>query len=466
MGSVKYTGILLLFFFSGCSLEPPYHPPCVETPVQWKNAPLVEEPAPCAGCWWELFDDPTLDSLENLALENNPSLMAAIERLEQAKDLAKIIRSKLLPQLNLTPFYSNQGVLTRLFGPNYHPSPFLIREHQLQYLLPLSLNYELDIFGKIRSEYKSAKLFAQSTAEAVEEAKLLLTADLASAYFGLRLQDALIDLFSATLATRRKAFEINLSRYEGQVDNAHPLWLSQIDLSNVEAQYEDAVRLRLLYENQIAVLVGLSPSLFHVDHNPLVALPPVVPPGVPSEVLLRRPDIAEEERIIASIHARLGIAYASFFPSVTLRANVGFLSPISGDFLKGVSRWWDVATQITQLVFDAGAASYGVDLTWAEYREMVDRYQQRVLIAFQEVEDSLSNLQRLSSEMESIHHAVEAAAAAYAISMDRYLEGADFYLPVAEDERTLLDSERAYRTLLGLSYFNTVQLIKAMGGGW
>lgn len=416
--------------------------------------------------WWDVFQDPVLTGFVEAAIENNQDLIAAHERVEQARDVAKIVRSKLFPQIDFSPAYSNQIMLTQLYGPGLPHYPFVDREHQMNYALPFTLSYELDIWGKIRSRYKSAKLTAEAREAAYKTALLIVTTDLANAYFQLRTLDAQIELYEALIETRKKVLEINQSRYSGELINFSDVTLSDQDLNNIESLYFEVRQKRNLFENVIAVLLGVTPSEFTIEHMPITDMPPVIPAGMPSEALLRRPDIAERERTMEAFHATLGVAYAAYFPEVDVVAGLGLISPLAKYFLHGLSRWWMIGTNITEVVFDAQARHYNVEFTWAQYRESVASYRQAVLNAFQDVENALSNLEWIGKQMESIDNSVRASMEDYEISSDRYTYGVVSYLPVMDKALTELENERVYIALLGLRYTNTIQLIKALGGGW
>jgi|694.fasta_scaffold05726_20 multidrug efflux system outer membrane protein len=448
----------------GCQLEPPYDPIEVETPLKWKyqEKDITTPPLICMD-WWEIFKDPILHELEQEAIARNPDLQAAMERVSEARNIVGIVRADLYPHINLDPYHYNRGVLIEQYSVTGN---HFLRAHQRDYAIPLLFKYEVDLWDQYWNEYKSAYLNAEAQAWNYETSLLILTTDLASAYFQMRIQDTLIDLLKATLATRHKTLSINQARFKTRVGNFSPVALSELDLHQVEALYENAMRARRLFENQIAILIGQPPAEFSLAHAPIYDSPPEIPSGLPSDIIKKRPDIREQEMIMASIHAQIGVAYASYFPSIELIASAGFISPNFRDFLTLWSRLWMYGVNVTQYIFDAGARFYRVELTWAQYRETVAIYKKRVLDAFGEVENALSNLQQLSKEREAIKKAIDAAKKAYIIDLHRYLKETESYLAVADDERQVLDNQRLYVELLGLSYINTVQLIKALGGGW
>jgi multidrug efflux system outer membrane protein len=330
------------------------------------------------------------------------------------------------------------------------------------------MNFVVDLWGQIRNEYKAAKLSMEAQKEALQAALLVLTAEVANAYFQIRIQDTQIDLLREIMDTRRNALDIQSSRFQGEVINYTDVAAARQALDAFEAQYDAAKMLRTLYENQIAVLIGSIPSEFTLEKNslPIQAQPPRVPAGLPSEMLLRRPDLAQQERMMASYHALIGVAYASYFPALFLTADFGFRSPDWSHFLKESSKFWRIGADVSQFIFDAGKRKYQVELSWAEFRESADIYRQKVLIAFQEVEDSLSNLEWIAKGMESLKDAIAAAKTNYTIAADRYQLGVINYLDVTDTKLRELENQSAYLMLLGQQYGNTVQLIKALGGGW
>lgn len=460
---MKWKIVLLGFLFlSGCQVGPKYHPPEVPVANSWKNQQTITA-LPQVEHWWEVFQDLKLSSLIDRAISNNPTLAAASQRVEQARDFAKVAKSRLFPQLNFDPSASNTPLRVNSFGSTSNPPPVLIKDHIDEYVLPLTLLYEFDFWGKWRSQHKAALFRSEAEAAGYQTALLLLTTDLANAYFQLRIQDAQIELLRDILSTRNTALNIQQSRYDIQLINYSDVAIYQADYSTVESEYYDALKKRALFENQIAVLIGISPSEFKLDSMPLKKIPPQIPATVPAEVLLRRPDLAEQERMMAAIHAEINVAYASYFPSVDLTGALAFLSY---DFVKTLKNTWSIGSNLVQILFDAGGRSSNVKMVTARFNEALATYQEKILSAFQEVEDSLSSLDWIEKEMESTENAIDATKIVYQIALDQYEFGIASYLGATNNERIILDNQRFYLHLLSQDYLYTIHLIKAIGGGW
>ena len=454
--------IIVGLIISGCQVGPKYHQPEVSVVNAWKNTQATDA-LPHVECWWEIFQDQNLTNLIEQAIQNNPSLLAASERVELARDFAKVSKSRLFPQLNFDPAASNTLQRSHSIGSTASPPPTLIQNHIDEYLLPLTLLYEFDFWGKWRNQYRSALFKAEAEMEGYRTSILLLTTDLANAYFQLRIEDAQIELFKQILSTRKTALDIQQSRFDAKLINYTDVTTYQTDYSIVESEYYDALKNRALFENQIAVLLGVSPSTFKLDPTPLKELPPEIPAGVPAKILLRRPDLAEEERKMAAIHAEINVAYASYFPSIDLSGVLNFLS---NDFHKTSTFLWSIGSNLTEILFDAGGRSSNIEAFTAKFHAAAATYQDKVITAFQEVEDSLASLHWIANEMKAIDTSLSAAQIAFQIALDRYQFGLSSYLGAANHERTALNQEMAYLRLLKARYLHTVHLIKAIGGGW
>lgn len=475
--------LIIFGFIVSCSVGPSYTPPSIEVPSEWKNQNdekcakndvCSDEELTYLDDWWQVFDDDKLNELENFAVENNRDLFVAFERIQESRALMGIAASNFYPQINLNPLYTNTGELIK----NY-PNPATVaaagntvklgtpfRVHELYYYLPLNLSYEVDLWGKIKDQYDSAKYNWLAQQKDYESIMLTLTSNLASAYFQLRAADKQIDLLSKVLQTRQKAYGINQDRYSEQIVFYADVTLAAEEVDSVLVQYNEIMRQRHVLENQIAVLIGVPAPDFCLEHMPLEGLPPCIPEGIPSEILLRRPDIAEAELRTRASHALVKEAYTEFFPSLTLTATGGFESPIFKDFLRWISRYWMEGVQVNQVVFDGFRTPYNLKLQMARFQEAGGDYQEQVLIAFQEVEDSLTNLGFYAKEFDSAVATAEWAQKSFQLYSDRYTLGVINYIDVVNTERDLLNFQITVNALQGYRYLATIQLIKALGGGW
>lgn len=455
--------LLFILLLMGCHVGPRYTPPIVPVPEMWKNGENNLY-TPCSvdlENWWQIFDEPPLDQLEKQAIENNRDMHIAYERVLQAKALAGVAGAKIYPQVNLEPSYLNREILWMLFDPVR-----VIREHRRRNELPIVMNFEVDLWGKLRDAYEAAISNVEAESEAFRALWLMLTTDVAESYFQLKTLDKEIELLAATVESRKKAYELQKSRFRGKIINYIDVSRAELEYANTKAEYFSLLKERDLEENKLAILLGLAASDFKVQPSSLAGLPPEIPLNLPSQVLLQRPDLAAAERTMAANHALIGVAYASFFPSLSLTGALGYSSPELKDFLRWKSRLIMLGGNALQVIFDAGLLRSNLQLAISEFREAYQAYQQLVLEAFQEVEDALAILENLHSEYENVEEAVHAAKNTYRIALIRYEKGVTFYLDVVDSERQTLLAESNLIDLLGQRYAATIQLIRAMGGTW
>lgn len=489
----------ILFLAAACSVGPSYKPASVETPSAWKNHQSKEceeeikraENWTYLDYWWQVFDDKKLEELELWAIQNNRNLFVAYERIQEARALMGIAAADFYPQVTLNPFSSNTVDLIKNYrnirnssSPcsgasdagntatnsllntlnNINKDPF--RVHEMLYALPVNASYEVDLWGKIRDQYDSATYQWLAEEKDYEAVMLSLTTYLATVYYQLRVADAQLDLLLNVLKTRRKAFEINRDRYEEEIVFYADVTLAGEEVNEVIRQYDEIRRQRDVLEDQMAVLIGVPASEFCLEHLPLQGKPPCIPAGIPSEVLLRRPDVAEAEYQMKSDHALVKKAYTQFFPSLILTAAIGFESPLLRDFLSWISRYWMDQVQVNQLIFDGGKTYSNLKLQVARFQEASGSYQQQVLVAFQEVEDALANLDSYAKQYEVVLATTKWAQKTYQLYSDRYLLGVIYYIDVANSERDLLNYQITLNALQGSQYLATIQFIKALGGGF
>ena len=472
MRGCRYLLLLFIIVISSCRVGPRYHPPCIKAPDEWKGPQSKEVETPHFTIWWEVFHDDTLNELQQLAIRNNPNLYVALQNVFYARAQADVEAANLYPQLNFNPSFVDFESLFQIYLPNALSLPSLpktvppYRVHQMQYQFPLNMSYEVDLWGKLRDQYDAASFNAQAEAQAYCTTLLTLTTDLASAYFQLRSLDAQMDLLKANIATRKKNLDLTQTRFKWGLINYLDVTQAEVDLADVEASYEEIVRLRGVQEDQLAVLTGQIASNFTVEHLPLEGAPPEIPAGIPSTILFQRPDIAEAEREMASQHALINAAYASFFPSLSLTGALGFLSPDIKQFFMWLSRYWALGANASQVAFDGGRDYATLQGTYAKFYQANGAYQQQIITAFKEVEDALISIEQQSRQSEKLFAAVRSSKQAVALSTHRYIKGVAIYLEVVENERLELEAEVKWVSLQGDRFVSTIQLIKALGGSW
>jgi NodT family efflux transporter outer membrane factor (OMF) lipoprotein len=455
-------GFLLI---GGCSVGPKYSNPTTQIPpaykenANWKTAQPSDQAQ--KGNWWEIFQDPQLNALEEKVNVSNQSLRAAVDRYQEARDVLRQTRSSLFPLVNagVTASQNRQSQNKALFGGT---SPV----NYSDLVLSGDVSYEADVWGSVRRSVQSSRTLAQASAADLETIRLSLHAELALDYLTLRGLDAQKQLFDTNVDAFDKALQLTESRFQGGVASREDVDLAATQLEQTRAEDIDITSSRDQFEHAVAVLIGQPASSFSLDPAPSPAIPPVPPPGLPSELLERRPDIAEAERRVASANEQVGIARAAYFPTITLGLVAGFESGKFPNWVTGPSALWSIGASAAETVFDAGRRRAVSDQAIATYDEMVADYQQTVLTSFQEVEDSLSDLRVLEEEAKTQDAAVAAANRALDQSTNRYKGGLDTYLTVITAQSAALANERTAVSLLTRRLTSTVLLVKALGGGW
>lgn len=470
--------VLLLAFTAACTVGPRYSRPAVPTPAPdvWKTQPPWEQAAPKdsipKGAWWQIFHDPVLDAYEQQLLQANQSLEAAHDRLTQARSLARVATADMFPQLSADPSaYRERGSANRPLngaGPtvvNGVTQP--VRPYtQNVYVIPFSLNYEVDLFGRVRHNVEAANASLQSTAADLQNVQLVLTAELAADYFSLRELDAEFEVVQESVGYQRKGLDLVNNRHEGGVASGLEVAQQAALLDSTLSQLALVKQSRAQYEHAIAVLVGQSASNLNVPVEPLRATPPPIPLGVPSDMLERRPDISTAERMMAYENAEVGIARSAFYPHITLSGSGGWQSVELGPLLNAPSLFWSLGADALQPILQGGRNRANLAAARAAYDQSLANYRQAVLTAFQQAEDGISNLSTLAQALSTQAAAVEDARRALAIANNRYIGGVTTYLDVITAQTTLLSSQRLETQLLGQQMVSAVYLVKALGGGW
>jgi NodT family efflux transporter outer membrane factor (OMF) lipoprotein len=454
-----------LFLIGGCSVGPKYTRPVPEIPPSYKEAGNWKLAEPSAearkGNWWEIFQDAQLNTLEEKLTVSNQTLRAAQDQFLEARAALRISRSEKYPFVTANvPISRERQSSNRPLRGTISPSNFS------DFVLSGDASYEADVWGRVRHVVESSRAQAQASAADLETVRLSLHAELALDYFTLRGLDAQKQLFDSNVDAFQKAVDLTQNRFQGGVASVEDVELAKTQLEQTRAQDIDITSARDQFEHAIAVLIGQPASTFNLSAAPMPVTPSVGPPGVPSELLERRPDIASAERSVASANAQVGIARAGYFPTIMLGLTGGFESGQFPSWLTGPSGLWSVGVSAAETVFDAGRRRAISDQAKAEYDKTVADYQQTVLTSFQEVEDSLSDLRVLEEEAKTQDAAVAAANRALEQATNRYKGGLDTYLTVITAQSALLANQRTAVTLLTRRMTSTVLLVKALGGGW
>ncbi len=461
----------------GCMVGPKYTKPSV--PV----APTFKEAGPTSfkemdgwktaqpsdqelrGSWWELFHDQQLNTLETEVDSANQNLKEAAAHFAAARAAIRVSRSSRAPSLSVGP---TVGALRDSANQPYFNAS-AANAGVGNFVLPLDLNYEVDLWGRVRRTVTSSIELAQASAADVETARLSLHAELAVDYFNLRSADAQLRLLGETVKAYQDALQLTRDRYDLGAAPESDVTQARTQLMSAQASMTEITMQRAEYEHAIAVLVGKPPAELTLAATPLTLHPPelpAVPGALPSQLLERRPDIASEERRMAAANEQIGIAQAAFYPTLSLSAAVGFAGTSPLNWLSWPSRLWAVGPALSQALFDHGLRKGNSEIAQANYDATVAAYRQSALTAFQQVEDNLAALRELESEAGQQHQATESAEQSLALFQTRYEGGVDTYLQVITWQTAALENERNDIDLMRRRLEADVLLIKALGGGW
>jgi outer membrane protein, multidrug efflux system len=454
---------------AACSFAPHYSKPTPPTPptAQYQEGGDWQPSAPAdsqnRGDWWTVFQDPTLDALENRVTAANQDIKAAFARLQQARAETRIQRSALFPTLTAGPSATRSQ--TSVNSPLYSPARPAVSN---DFVLEADLSYEIDVWGRIRNSVASARASEQASAADLATLDLSTHAELASDFFTLCGQDTEQALLDQTVADYARAVQLTRVLFEGGAAARADLDQAEAQLQTARTQASDIRLRRAQTEHAIAVLVGESPSTFHLDSRQLRldVAPPAIDPGLPSVLLERRPDVAAAERRTAAANADIGVARAAYFPVFSLPGAGGFESSSSSNWLSAPSRFWSIGPSAVLTVFDAGRHRAQSAQAHARYDEQVATYRETVLTAYQEVEDNLAALRDLDAEAGSQAAAVAATASALKQAQFQYQGGLVTYLQVVVTENAALSAQLSAADIQIRRMSATVLLIKALGGGW
>ncbi len=412
------------------------------------------------GSWWEIFNEPELNSFVSQVNISNQTVAAAEAQFRQARSLVQQARANFFPTVTVGVGITNSSVSTDI-ARSRNP-----RFSSTLYSMPVNVSWEIDVWGRIRRLVESSQAGAQASAADLETAQLSAQAELAQDYFQLRAVDAQRRVLDENVAAFQKSLELTNNRYTSGVASRADVLLAETLLKTTQAQAVDVGVQRAQFEHAIAILIGRTPAEFSVSVMPLSTQPPPIPMGLSSELLERRPDIAAAERRVAAANAQIGVVEAAYYPTVSLASTSGFQGSDFSKWISLPSRFWAVGPNITQTVFDGGLRQGQTEEARAFYDQNVALYRETVLTGFQEVEDNIAALRILEAEAQIQDEAVKAAQQTVAVVTNQYKAGITSYLDVITAQTAALNNERTAITILGNRLNASVLLIKALGGGW
>jgi NodT family efflux transporter outer membrane factor (OMF) lipoprotein len=465
---MKFMPVLLTLSLAACSVGPNYHRPTAPVTPRfkelegWKPAePFAETPK---GAWWSVFDDPVLDGLERQVAVTNQNVKQAEAAYRQAVALVRESQAAWFPTLGVTT-----GV-TRKAASAPSTSATLNRSATgttvTQYNVGANASWDLDVWGRIRRQVESQQAAAQVSAADLANAQLSAQSTLAGDYFDLRGADSLIGLLTETVDAYRRALQITRNQYAAGTASRGDVVTAEAQLKTVQAQLVGAGVQRAQYEHAIAVLAGHSPAELTLPTGVLATHVPVVPVGLPSALLERRPDIAAAERTLAEQNAQIGVATAAFYPDISLSAAIGFTGNPLSSLIETANRTWSLGATASETLLDGGERGAAVMAARAGYDQAVATYRQTVLNAFQQVEDELSSLRILEQQATAEQEAVEAARRAVDVILNQYRAGTVAYTSVITEQTQLLSNEQSAVSIQQSRLVASVALIEAVGGGW
>lgn len=462
----RWRGVSLALVFAGlggCAVGPDYQRPATEVPAAFSEAVMdpaqwkVAEPRTVeAGLdWWKLFGDRRLDQLVDQANASNQTLQQAQAQYRQARSLVQQARSAFFPTVSANVGTGRQRTTTlgvSSIGPYYTAA--------------LDASWEPDLWGLVRRQAEAASDSAQASAAQLAATRLLIQAEVAQDYIQLRITDVQIELYARTIAGYQESLKLSQSQFRAGIVTQADVSLATVTLTAAQAQATDLVLQRKQLEHALAVLVGRPPSGFSIPSEPFTMTALVIPPGLPSTLLERRPDIASAERQAAAANANIGVARAAYFPQLLLNAALGSNSASLANWFTPPARVWSLGAALAQTLFDGGLRSARSDQALAAYDAAVANYKQTVLAALQDVEDNLASLAVLDREVVQQEQAVKAAQDAERVTLAQYRGGTATYLSVITAQTLALSNQRTAIQLRGRQLAASVGLIKAVGGGW
>jgi NodT family efflux transporter outer membrane factor (OMF) lipoprotein len=468
-------GVALLAGLTGCTVGPKYHapaPPQVTAPNYkestvnfqdqqgWKVA--NPQDAMLRGNWWEIFQEPELNTLEGQLNINNQNIKQYFEQYMEARALIAEARSQYWPTITANPAWNR----SKSSGNLQNSTQANVGRTSTLWSLPLEVSWVPDLWGKIRNEVREAQYAAQVSAADLQNEKLTEQASLAEYYFEIRGQDMLQQILNQTVDADQKALDANQGAYDAGTGDYISVVEAKATLESAKSSATNVGLARAQYEHAIAVLLGKVATDFSIPVKPMVYAPPPVPTGMPSQLLERRPDVAAAERTLAEANATIGIGYGAFFPQVTISAGGGFESSLFKHLFDWPSRFWSIGPSASQVIFDGGLYRAQLHQYEAAYNADLAAYRQTSLTAFQQVEDALAGTRIYSQQILHQQDAVKAAQEFLDLETQRYNTGVDPYVNVVTAQTTVLGDQQTLNSLQVSEMMQTVVLVQALGGGW
>jgi NodT family efflux transporter outer membrane factor (OMF) lipoprotein len=459
---------------TGCVVGPKYRQPVVTTPAAFKEVvpqrspdgtlwkPAAPQDTGPRGNWWEIYNEPELNQLENKLNNSNQNIAQAYQNFMAARALVRQARSNYYPTVTTDPSYTRARSSASLAGPQAASANLNSNEFNF----PFTVSWEPDVWGRVRSTVRQYANQAQAGAADLANITLSQQANLATYYFELRGQDSLIALYQRTVQAYSKSLDLTKKLNAVGIDSSQDVAQSDLNLQTAQSTLINLRIARAQYEHAIAILIGEPPSSFSLPGRELTAAAPQVPPGVPSELLQRRPDIAAAERTMAAANALIDVQVTAFYPSFSISGTGGFQSNKVGNWLTWPSRFFSIGPSAAFTIFDAGARRAVLANYKAQYEADVAAYRQTVLTAFQQTEDSLAAQHYLADQLTQQQVAIDAAQKYLDLANVRFRSGIDSYLNVYTAQTSLLTQQQTFIDLRVSQMTSNVQLIEALGGGW
>jgi outer membrane protein, multidrug efflux system len=441
----------------GCSVGPNYHRPEVAVPAAWGWKDATPADAAIKGDWWKSFHDPVLDGLEAQAIAANQDLRGSFERFNQARAVARLTAADFLPKVSADPSFVRLRTPPTVVPPDFTGNILTT---------PLDLSYEIDLWGRVRRSFEAAHADAQASASQYANVLLGINGDVAGDYFLLRQLDDAVKILEQTVKIRQQAVDITEQRYSVGVSSELDYNRAKTELAQTKIDLADTQRRRTDMQDALALLCGQISTVFQIPPAPAVSTVPKVPLGLPSSLLERRPDVAAAERRMAAANAQIGVAYAAFFPAISITGEAGYSSFHASSLLDWQSRLFQIGPEISLPILNGGRTEAGVQEARAGYNAACADYRQEVLTAFRDVSDATNDIDLYAVEAGAEKDALVAADKSLALAQSQYQQGLSNYLDVVDAERTDLQIQLEATQILAQRQVAAVHLFKALGGGF